>query len=70
MSHSSWVQVLVNAKGKKASRTRLPRKAESVTSFPEVDGKVKSGAGEPTGGGDDGTGKSEEDGRRLASAAV
>src|SRR5512135_311681 len=45
----SAVQVLVNASGKNASNTFLrPRKADSVTSVPVVEGRVKSGAGSPT----------------------
>jgi hypothetical protein len=40
----------VKARGKKASRTFFPRRADSVTSEPEVEGSVKSGAGEPMGG--------------------
>ena len=50
MSQSSSVQVLVNASGKKASRTFRPRRPESVTACPEVDGSVKSGARDPTAG--------------------
>src|SRR6266699_4412148 len=47
----SAVQVLVNASGKNASSTlRRPRKPESVTSVPAVDGSVKSGAEAPTRG--------------------
>src|SRR6266699_7028185 len=47
----SAVQVLVNASGKNASSTwRRPRKLESVTSLPAVDGSVKSGAVVPTRG--------------------
>ena len=46
----SFVQVLVNARGKNASSTFLPRRPESVTSVPAVDGRVKSGAGAPTTG--------------------
>lgn len=47
-SQSSSVQVLVNASGKKASRTlRLPRNDDSVTLSPDVDRAVKSGAGSP-----------------------
>jgi len=42
------VQVLVNARGKKASRTFFPRNFESVTALPTVDGSVKSGAFVPT----------------------
>jgi hypothetical protein len=50
MSQSSWVQVLVKASGKKARSTFRPRSEESVTGFPEVEGRVKSGASEPTAG--------------------
>jgi hypothetical protein len=44
------VQTLVNASGKKASSTFLPRRPESETSVPEVEGRLKSGAAEPTAG--------------------
>ena len=47
---SSVVHVLVNARGKNAISTFFPRSDESVTSLPAVDGRVKSGAGEPTAG--------------------
>src|SRR6476620_11044900 len=52
MSHSSVVHVLVKASGKNARSTFLPRRAERVTGWPEVDARVKSGAGAPTGGAD------------------
>ena len=45
--HSSVVQTRVNARGKNASEHVLPPSFDSVTSVPEVDGRVKSGAGEP-----------------------
>jgi hypothetical protein len=41
------VQTLVNASGKKAMRTFFPRSWERVTLSPEVEGRVKSGAGVP-----------------------
>jgi hypothetical protein len=44
------VQVLVNARGKKARRTFFPRSADREIALPEVDGNVKSGAGSPTAG--------------------
>src|SRR3954471_8847293 len=49
-SHICLVHVLVNANGKNASSTFLPCSADSVTSVPEVDERVKSGAGAPTRG--------------------
>src|SRR3954464_11624863 len=51
MSQSSWVQVLVNARGKNASSTFFPRKSDSVTG-PLVAFRVKSGASVPTAGTD------------------
>src|SRR5258708_37844650 len=50
MSQSSFVQVLVNASGKKASSTFFPRRPDSEMLLPIVDGNVKSGAGVPTAG--------------------
>src|SRR5689334_13473878 len=50
MSHSSAVQVLVKARGKKASSTFFPRRDDNVTAWPEVEARVKSGAWAPTGG--------------------
>src|SRR5207237_5942305 len=48
-AHSSAVHVEVKASGKKASSAFvLPRRLESVTSSPAVDGSVKSGARSPT----------------------
>src|SRR3954465_11738745 len=46
---SSFVHVPVNASGKNANSTFLfPRKDDSVTSLPDVDAAVKSGATSPT----------------------
>src|SRR5476651_86366 len=50
MSQSSWVHVLVKASGKKARSTFFPRRDDRVTSLLLVEGRVKSGAGEPTAG--------------------
>src|SRR5258708_8738180 len=50
MSQSSFVQVLVNASGKKASSTFFPRRPDSEMLLPIVEGNVKSGAGVPTAG--------------------
>jgi hypothetical protein len=44
------VHVLVKASGKKASNTFFPRSLERVTLSPEVDGRIKSGAGVPAAG--------------------
>jgi len=37
--------VLENASGKNASMTGVPLRSESFTLLPDVEGKVKSGAG-------------------------
>src|SRR5258708_11962231 len=50
MSQSYFVEVLVNASGKKASSTFFPRRPDSEMLLPIVDGNVKSGAGVPTAG--------------------